>query len=86
MIQKGKRAQFYQVGKSLHRQFYPVALQFRLKKYLNPGDKISWINAKYNVLKVYKFLRKNNTIFSNTIQVFRGVKLLNSYINMHSYK
>ena len=41
MIQKGKRAQFYQVGKSLHRQFNPVALQFRLKKYLNPGNKIS---------------------------------------------
>jgi len=41
MIQNGKRAQFYQTGKSLNRQFNPVALQFRFKKYLNPGDKIS---------------------------------------------
>ena len=34
-------AQFYQTGKSLHRKFNPVALQFRFKKYLNPGDKNS---------------------------------------------
>ena len=41
MNQKTKRVQFYSIGKPLHRQFNPIALQFRFKKYLNPGDKIS---------------------------------------------